>query len=105
MMPPCVATYHNDGWHYDDEIISYSTDGYRGKVASLLAGKRFVILPKNHYESIDNKKRKRNERLHGKRKKARPTPDDPTNETKPVRHMKGKKKKRGSRNQPISEVK
>lgn len=68
MTPPCVATYHNDGWQYDDEIISYSTDGYRRQVADLLSGRRFTILPKNHYESIDNRKRKRDERLHGKRK-------------------------------------
>lgn len=68
--PTCLATYHNDAWkRYNDELITYSVDGYRGRVAKLIPGRRFVILPRNHYESVDNKKRKRNERLHNKRKK------------------------------------
>lgn len=79
MQPPCVATYHNGDWQYsDDHLVTYSTDGYRRIVAGLVPGRRFVILPADHYESVDIKKRKRNERLHSKRKKSKasapPTP-------------------------------
>ena len=78
MHPPCVATYHNGDWQHADDLVTYSTDGYRQIVAGLVPGRRFVILPADHYESVDIKKRKRNERLQSKRKKSRaPAPPTP----------------------------
>lgn len=96
--PPCLATYHNDEWRFDDELITYSTDGYRKIVANLVPGHRFVVLPANHYESVDTKKRKRDERLQNKRKKAaRPTTSTTatvvSKETLKTKKKKKKKKK------------
>lgn len=89
VQPPCLATYHNDKWRYDDEVVTYSTDGYRRIVADLVPGHRFVILPADHYESVDIKKRKRNERLRSKRKKSRAAATPPL-----VPKAASKKKKR-----------
>lgn len=66
--PPCLTTYHNDKWSHGDEYITYETKEYKRQVSHLIPGQRFTILPKNHYDSVDNRKEKRNERLRSKRK-------------------------------------
>lgn len=68
MNPPCLFTYHNDGWSHEDTFITYDTEDFKARVGTHLAGWRYTILPKNHFSSVDKKREQRNKRLRLKRK-------------------------------------
>jgi len=79
--PICLAPYRSGDWVYEDDFISYSTDGYKQLVAEHLTGFRYTILPENHYASADKKKKDRNQRLQNKRK-ASPSVNSPSKKKK-----------------------
>lgn len=70
LSPKCLATYHNDDWSYNDEFISYNTPDFKKLLKPILSGYKYVVFPKDKYESIDNRRRQRNERL-AKKKEAK----------------------------------
>jgi len=59
MKPKCVQTYHGEDWDYQDEWLRYDTEDYKAKVGALLSGLRYVILPRDHYASVDTRLKKR----------------------------------------------
>lgn len=77
MTPRCLATYRNEKWLHRDAFVTYETDNYKRVVADHVAGQRFAILGRDHYRSVDIKRSKRNERLHGKRKRISPSRRQP----------------------------
>lgn len=72
--PHCISTYHNDDWNYEDEFVTYDTKDFKALIGRHLSGYRYVIRAKDHFYSVDKKRKQRNERIHRKRK----SPDDPS---------------------------